>query len=254
MHSSYALASDDFAVERDGASAPLVDLWPGGWQPDDRLGVVLANPMDAVGCSNLICGTNTLFYDDLRDDQGPGNFFRYADTYLFGVGCEPGDFNQLDVWPLHKFVVGAAADRRGPDRDRSTTAASRCSRSPRRARAAAARSSSRPGTRSCEPGALRVTLLAAHRSRARRRRRARRQPGRRELRRAGDLLDARASAPASRPGCAACAAASTASRSSLRRGVPHARGTRRAARALLGVTRGAAAGPSGGHAGARRRR
>ena len=24
--------------------------------------------------------------------------------YLFGVGCEPGDFNQLDVWPLHKFV------------------------------------------------------------------------------------------------------------------------------------------------------
>ena len=61
--------------------------------------------MDACGCSNLICGTNTLFYDDLRAARGAGNFFRYADTFLFGVGCEPGDFNQLDVWPLHKFVT-----------------------------------------------------------------------------------------------------------------------------------------------------
>ena len=104
MHSSYALASSEFSVERDGASSPLADLWP-GYRPDDRLGIVLANPMDACGCSNLICGTNTLFYDHLRDTRGVGNFFRYADTYLFGVGCEPGDFNQLDVWPLHKFVT-----------------------------------------------------------------------------------------------------------------------------------------------------
>ena len=104
MHSSYALASSEFSVERDGASAPLADLWP-GYRPDDRLGIVLANPMDACGCSNLICGTNTLFYDDLRAARGVGNFFRYADTFLFGVGCEPGDFNQLDVWPLHKFVT-----------------------------------------------------------------------------------------------------------------------------------------------------
>jgi len=104
MHSSYALAADDFVVERNDTSAPLSDLWPGGWQPDDRLGVLLANPMDAVGCSNLICGTITLFYDHLRATKGTGNFFRYSDVYLFGVGCEPGDFNQLDVWPLHKFI------------------------------------------------------------------------------------------------------------------------------------------------------
>jgi aminomethyltransferase len=104
MHSSYALASEDFSVERNGASEPLSALWPNGWQPDDRLGVLLANPMDAVGCSNLICGTITLFYDHLRATRGTGNFFRYSDVYLFGVGCEPGDFNQLDVWPLHKFI------------------------------------------------------------------------------------------------------------------------------------------------------
>ena len=62
------------------------------------------SPMDPCGCSNLICATNTLFYDVLRDTRGTGGFFRYADTYLIGVGCEPGDFNQLDVWPMHKFV------------------------------------------------------------------------------------------------------------------------------------------------------
>ncbi len=105
MHSSYGLASADFSVERNGQPAPLSSFWPGGWQPGDRLGVLFANPMDAIGCSNLICGTNTLFYDRLRDQHGQGNFFRYADTYLFGVGCEPGDFNQLDVWPLHKWVT-----------------------------------------------------------------------------------------------------------------------------------------------------
>jgi len=65
---------------------------------------VLNQPMDPCGCSNLICATNTLFYDVLRDTKGTGGFFRYADTYLIGVGCEPGDFNQLDVWPMHKFV------------------------------------------------------------------------------------------------------------------------------------------------------
>ncbi len=105
MHSSYALSSEDFAVERDGASAPLADLWPGGYQPGDRLGIVLAQPMDAVGCSNLICATITLFYDLMRSTLGTGNFFRYCDTYLFGVGCEAGDFNQLDIWPLHKWVT-----------------------------------------------------------------------------------------------------------------------------------------------------
>jgi aminomethyltransferase len=105
MHSSYALETSDFSVERDGKSAPLSELWPGGFTHEDRLGVLLANPMDAVGCSNLISGTITLFYDNLKETLGTGNFFRYSDAYLFGVGCEPGDFNQLDVWPLHKFVT-----------------------------------------------------------------------------------------------------------------------------------------------------
>jgi aminomethyltransferase len=105
MHSSYALSSSDFTVERGDKQQPLTDLWPGGYVPGDRLGVVVSQPMDPVGCSNLICATITLFYDHMRATLGTGNFFRYCDTYLFGVGCEAGDFNQLDIWPLHKWVT-----------------------------------------------------------------------------------------------------------------------------------------------------
>lgn len=104
MHSSYALNSPDFSVERDGVAAPLSTLWPGGYRNGDRFAVLMGTPMDAVGCANLIGGTNTLFYDHLRETRGETNFFRYADTYMIGVDCEPGDWNQLDVWPMHKFV------------------------------------------------------------------------------------------------------------------------------------------------------
>ncbi len=112
MHSSYALNSPDFAVIRDGVEAPLATLWPGGYRNGDRFAVLCGTPMDPVGCSNLIGGTNTLFYDHLRETRGEANFFRYADTYLIGVDCEPGDWNQLDVWPMHKFVsiMGATAE------------------------------------------------------------------------------------------------------------------------------------------------
>lgn len=112
MHSSYALNSPDFAVIRDGVEAPLSTLWPGGYRNGDRFAVLCGTPMDPIGCSNLIGGTNTLFYDHLRETRGEANFFRYADTYLIGVDCEPGDWNQLDVWPMHKFVsiMGATAE------------------------------------------------------------------------------------------------------------------------------------------------
>ena len=143
---------------------------------------------------------------------------------------------------MHKFVACCSPPPR-PCWRRSTTVASRCWCCPRRASAAAAKSCSRPGTRS-RAGPLRRHLLARTGARARRRRRARRQQDRRELRRAGDLLDAghrrrRAGppsppAPRHRPRAAA-----------QLRGVQDAsqRGSRaRAAR----CDRGAAAGPSGG--------
>ena len=89
MHSSYALDASDFTVERDGGQQPLADLWPGGYQPGDRLGVVLAQPMDAVGCSNLICATITLFYDYLRAPWAPATSSATATPTCSGSAARP---------------------------------------------------------------------------------------------------------------------------------------------------------------------
>ena len=200
------------------------------------------SPMDACGCSNLICGTNTLFYDDLRERVGVGNFFRYADTFLFGVGCEPGDFNQLDVWPLHKFVTVLSPTAEAlieTINDRRITLLAM----PGDRRALPRRGHPVDLERVLRDRALRRDVLAAHRPRARRRRGARRQPGRRELRRAGDLLDA--GHRRRRAGAAPPPPPQPRSRAEhLRRGVPHAAQPGRRAGAAR-RHRGAAARPSG---------
>ena len=116
MHCSYALSSEDFSVERNGASEPLDALWPSGWQPDDRLGVLLANPMDAVGCSNLICGTITLFYDLLREKHGTGNFFRYSDVYPVRGRLRAGRLQPARRVAAAQVRLDPAADRRGRHR------------------------------------------------------------------------------------------------------------------------------------------
>ena len=217
MHSSYALDASDFAVERDGKQQPLSELWPGGYQPGDRLGVVLAQPMDAVGCSNLICATITLFYDYLRATLGTGNFFRYC-RHLPVRGRLRGRRLQ----PARRLAAAQVRDdpaTRPPRRcwRRSTTARSRCWRSPRRARAAAARSCSRPGTPIC-----RTCVASSPTRRAPAVARdadvhAGRKPRGRELRRAGDLLDAGLGRRRSRPSCGGCGETSTGRRSSRSR-------------------------------------
>ena len=243
MHSSYALSSDDFKVERGGKPVKrLADLWPGGYQPGDRLGVVLAQPMDAVGCSNLICATITMFYDLLREQHGTGNFFRYCDTYLFGVGCEAGDFNQLDIWPLHKLVTilqpTTEALLEARQRPQGQPAGDPRDRRPLPRRGGALDLECVPG-----PRQDRRHLLAAHRACARRGRRPGRQQGGRELRRAGDLHDSRHRRRL--PGEAAPAAAQPRPRrEAAGRGVPDAAQPGRRAGAA-GRDPGAAARPPG---------
>ena len=245
MHSSYALSSDDFAVERDGEAGPLSDLWPGGYQPGDRLGVVLNQPMDPCGCSNLICATNTLFYDVLRDTQGHRR--------LLPLRRHVPDRRRLRarrLQPARRLADAqvrrrAAAHGRGACSRPSTTAASRCSCCPRSGAALPRRGRALDLECAACAGPLRRHLLAAHAaaraaatsacsatrsSRATSSRRSSRRP---------------ASAPASRRACAACAARSTASRCAAVEEYKTLPERRRRARAA-GRDRGAAARPSGG--------
>ena len=104
MHIAHALRESDFRLERGGGVEPLAALWPGYAAEADRLAVLLNEPLDAVGCANLIVATTVLFYAQLRAVAGENGFFRYPDTFLVGVGARPGEFRKLDVWPPHKVV------------------------------------------------------------------------------------------------------------------------------------------------------
>ena len=113
MHTAHALGVSDFTLERRGEILPLAALWPDYAAESDRLAVLVNRPLDAVGCANLIVATTVLFYAHLRAVAGEDAFFRYPDTFLVGVGTQPGEFRKLDVWPPHK-VVGVPDDA-GPE-------------------------------------------------------------------------------------------------------------------------------------------
>lgn len=102
MHSSTALALDAFEIEVGGTSGGLGDVWP-AFEERDRFGMVLRDPLDALGASALMALTVTAFYDALRARRGD-DYHRYADFYLFGSGCPIADYGELDYWPHHKYV------------------------------------------------------------------------------------------------------------------------------------------------------
>ncbi len=91
-----------FAIEVDGSAGGLADVWP-GFDSRDRFGLVLREPVGALGASALIALSVTAFYDAQRALYGD-DYFRYADFYLFGAGCEVADYGELDLWPGHKYV------------------------------------------------------------------------------------------------------------------------------------------------------
>ncbi len=102
MHSSTALQMDAFQIEVDGRPGGAEDVWP-GFDGHDRVGVVLREPLDALGASGLLALSVTAFYDVLRAEHGD-DYHRYADFFLFGQETDIADYGELDWWPSHKYV------------------------------------------------------------------------------------------------------------------------------------------------------
>ena len=69
MHSSTALQMDAFQIEVDGRPGGAEDVWS-GFDGHDRVGVVLREPLDALGASGLLALSVTAFYDVLRAEHG----------------------------------------------------------------------------------------------------------------------------------------------------------------------------------------
>jgi hypothetical protein len=109
MHSSTALQMDAFQIAVGDRPGTLEDVWP-GFDRHDRVGVVLRDPLDALGASALLALSVTAFYDVLRAEHGD-DYHRYADFYLFGQDADIADYGELDWWPSHKYVrTGSSAE------------------------------------------------------------------------------------------------------------------------------------------------
>lgn len=102
MHSSTELDSRSFEVQVGDAPASIDDLLP-GFDERDRLGVVVREPLGAIGASTLLLAAVTAFYDIQRAKSK--DFFIYPDNFTFHLGRRHGDHSMLEVWPGHKEVI-----------------------------------------------------------------------------------------------------------------------------------------------------
>jgi hypothetical protein len=74
------------------------------WDRGDRFGIVIHEPLGAMGASNLIGLAITAYYDWAR--SGPEAFeLHYPELYVVHVGGRYGDHNCYDAWPPRKEVV-----------------------------------------------------------------------------------------------------------------------------------------------------
>jgi hypothetical protein len=102
MHSSRELSSQMFRFEEAGrVFASFADLCP-GFQAQDRLGVVVREPLAATRSAALITAAVTAFYDQQRKESD--DFSIYPDYFIFHAGCRAGDYSMFDIWPQHKCV------------------------------------------------------------------------------------------------------------------------------------------------------
>ncbi len=105
MHVSVLCRPELFTAERGGQQCGLDDILP-GWTPADRIGVVVDEPLGAVGASALIQAGVALFYEaqpERRRDQ-------YPPLFVFHVGGPHGDFSPMDVWPARREIFLPAGD------------------------------------------------------------------------------------------------------------------------------------------------
>jgi hypothetical protein len=78
------------------------------WSELDRFGIVVAEPLGALGASLLLQLAIAQFYDvrPERRDAMPV----YPEIYLLHVGQPHGDFSSFDFWPPRKEIVVPAGD------------------------------------------------------------------------------------------------------------------------------------------------
>lgn len=101
MHTAFLLKEEHFGVEIDGRPATRDAVFP-SWRDHDRLGVVIHEPLGAIGSSMLVQLAITAFYDckpERRDVP------IYPELYFFHVGRRFGNHGYYDLYPPRREVV-----------------------------------------------------------------------------------------------------------------------------------------------------
>jgi hypothetical protein len=103
MHTLFQLRRTMFDLHIAGEKQEVETLFQ--WTSHDRLGVVMAEPFGALGCSLAIQLAITNYFD--FGDGGRRARPHYADIYLFHVGGRWGDFSLYDFWPSRREIFVA---------------------------------------------------------------------------------------------------------------------------------------------------
>ena len=101
MHTATMLDVAKFDVSVGDKPGSCSALFP-DWHPWDRFGIVIHEPLGAVGASLLIQAAVAEFF---RARRAAGRRDIYPEIYAFHVGRDHGDLSIYDFWPFHKEVV-----------------------------------------------------------------------------------------------------------------------------------------------------
>ncbi|SAL64718.1 hypothetical protein AWB70_06015 [Caballeronia cordobensis] len=117
MHVIDALSSDFYEVEVAGKAATARDVFP-DWNPHDRFGIVVYEPLALLGATHLIQMACMCFYDAKPVRRTERRI--YPEIFAIHVGDWWGGHGNFDFWPPrrevcvledHRDVLGAINDR-----------------------------------------------------------------------------------------------------------------------------------------------
>jgi hypothetical protein len=101
VHVAQQLHCEAFAVEISGRSVEPAEVFA-NWSRLDRFGIVVTQPLGALGACLLLQLATTLFYEADPARRGPCP--TYPEIYVFHVGGPHGDLSYFDFWPPRKEV------------------------------------------------------------------------------------------------------------------------------------------------------
>jgi hypothetical protein len=102
MHIIEALKSPFYEVEMGGQAVARDTVFP-DWNPRDRFGIVLYEPLAALGAVHLIQLACMLFYDCKPTRRSDRKI--YPEIFAFHVGQWQGMHGHMDFWPARREVL-----------------------------------------------------------------------------------------------------------------------------------------------------